>query len=191
LDVQLLDEVSRLAGALRGRTFRAAAKFVLRYRPRRLIETGCFRGIVEDGCSTLILARLKKELGQETIFESYEKAPEHVARAQRLVAEHGLGGQVTFIVGDSVENIGRSTPDKVGFAYLDSYDFEERDPLPSQRHQLAEAGAILGRMSEVSAILLDDCALPHGGKGGMAIPFLLEHGWKIVLQEYQTLLVRM
>ncbi len=47
----------------------------------------------------------------------------------------------------------------------------------------------LRHLHEQSVILIDDCGLPHGGKGKLAIEFLKDQGWILLKEGYQTLLI--
>jgi hypothetical protein len=77
----------------------------------------------------------------------------------------------------------------IDFLYLDSYDYEWNNPSPSQEHHLREIQAAFPRLHENSVVMIDDCALPQGGKGKLAIEYLKERGWKILLEQYQTILI--
>jgi SAM-dependent methyltransferase len=187
---ELLNLVYQLGGDQRRDSMRKAAELILDRKPRRMIETGCYRGAGCDGNSTWIFALLKQALGSNTRFESYDLNQPHIDKARALLAEHNLQDQAVFVTGDSITNLGKSSLDEIGFAYLDSYDFEAHNPGPSQRHQLAEFGAIAGRLGPESIVLLDDWGCPHGGKGGLLVPFLKETGWKVVLEGYQILFTR-
>lgn len=78
----------------------------------------------------------------------------------------------------------------IDFLYLDSWDFDFADPAPSQQHHLREIIAAYPRLHAQSMVLIDDCNLPHGGKGRLVIQYLAERGWRVLHSEYQTLLVR-
>jgi hypothetical protein len=78
----------------------------------------------------------------------------------------------------------------IDFLYLDSYDYDAKNPLACQIHQLAEVGAAYGILSDKAIILMDDAQLEGGGKARLATDFLLERGWKIVLDKYQRLFSR-
>jgi hypothetical protein len=175
-----LDTVEKTAGELRGKSFRMAAEIILQHHMKWLVETGCYRGGACDGESTLILGRLATACAG--VLDSYDISQEHINRAR----QHADGCSVAFCVGDSVLNLGRRT-DPISFAYLDSLDFDTGNPGPAQRHNLAEVGAILGKMEQPGAIMVDDCKLEHGGKNGLSHPFLLDHGWKMVFDDYQRL----
>lgn len=184
-DQELLTRIEQLAGPQRNRSFRIAAEWVLAH-PGPLIETGCYRGIPQDGQSTVILALLAQHIG--IVALSYDIRDDHISQAQALLRDQHLEQFVTFIHGDSIDTLAHRKT-HIRFAYLDSYDFEANDPEPSQRHQLKEAQLVVDLVDKPAAILLDDCDLPHGGKAGMSGPFLESHGWKLVYSAYQRLYV--
>ncbi len=185
-NAEILTRIEALAGCQRNHTFRLAADFALAHQMTRFIETGCYRGIDADGQSTVILALLAEHThGWAT---SYEIDQNHLQLAKQKLAQHKLN-TMEFVDGDSVIELSkRGTP--VDFAYLDSFDFWPDNPGPSQRHQLAEVGAILGKMNKPGLILLDDAGIAHGGKTGLSAPFLEERGWKLMASEYQRIYVQ-
>lgn len=185
-NAELLTRIEHLAGSQRNHTFRLAADFALAHRMVRFIETGCYRGIDADGQSTAILALLAKQTNGWAA--SYDIDAGHVELAKRKLEGHSLNW-VEFNIGDSVIQLSkRGAP--IDFAYLDSFDFWADNPGPSQRHQLAEVGAILGKMNKPGLILLDDAGIAHGGKTGLSAPFLEERGWKLLASQYQRIYVQ-
>ena len=93
-----------------------------------------------------------------------------------------------FVCSDSVsflQNFGKT----IDFLYLDSYDFDVDNPFPSQHHHLLEISAAYPFLNENSIVLIDDCDLPHGGKGKLAIQFLMQRGWQVLMSGYQVLLI--
>jgi len=183
MNTELLDKIETLAGSLRAKTFRAAAEFILENKCRNIFETGCYRGNLEDGQSTLIFALLAKELKWN--FNSYDSCAGHCDAAKLLLNQNELPGFVWCA--DSVLALGSLLSDGVDFIYLDSYDYTESDPGPCQRHELAEIGAVLGKMATPSAILLDDCIPETKGKTLLGAQFLKERGWKLAAEGYQLL----
>jgi len=156
---------------------------------KTMIETGTSRlgesNYLWDGGSTNFLAHYARDHGAS--FYSVDISEECLFGAAK-----GLNynmSNIKLVHRDSVAFL-KEFPKRVDFLYLDSYDFEENDPEPSQLHHLREIEAIYPRLHNNSIILIDDCDLPHGGKGKMAIQFLLEKGWKIHMNGYQVLLVR-
>lgn len=185
MSFQLIKDIMRLAGPARDMTFNIAAEFILEHQCRLIIETGCYRGIPADGQSTAIFAMLTKELNGN--FIAYDISQDSIDRTVQLLLGMGLLGYATLVLGDSVSALS-ARKSQIQFAYLDSYDFDEKNPLPCQRHQLAEVGAILGKMTKPGMIMLDDCGpLAQGGKAGMSSPFLVEHGWKLAFDGYQRI----
>jgi len=81
--------------------------------------------------------------------------------------------------------------EKVDFLYLDSYDYND-DPevqVKSQIHHLKEFKAIENLLHENTIVLIDDCNLSNGGKGKLVVEYMLKKDWKILMNEYQIMLV--
>lgn len=167
-------------------TFRRACELARDRGMTQIVETGCMRSTTTpnpDGCSTLILGQLAREIGAR--LTSIDIEPAHVAIASEITK----GLDVNFAVSDSVYALSaRASP--IDFLYLDSYDWEEEAYMPCQLHQLAELGAAWGKLTALAIVLLDDCTLPHGGKSGLSRMFLLQRGWKLLTSSYQELWVR-
>jgi predicted O-methyltransferase YrrM len=176
-----IDAIEKLAGDLRGKSFRNAAHYILSLSLKRLVETGCYRGGPQDGESTLILANLAFQTGG--VLDSYEINQDHINKATVHVRGEHDDVAIHFHLGDSAMELAERT-EPIDFAYLDSRDFEVNDPGPSQKHQLAEVMAILPKMAKPGIIMVDDCKLKHGGKNGLSHPVLLENGWKLVHDDY-------
>lgn len=151
---------------------------------RSLVETGCMRSYPTcDGASTRVLAEYCHRAGTQLV--SLELNPDHIQVARSALVHPE---SVEFRAGDSVAALSRlQTP--VEFLYLDSYDFQPSDPMPSAMHQLAEVGAALGHLAERAIILLDDWHGGSAGKGSLAVPFLLSRGWRQIIDGYQAGLV--
>jgi hypothetical protein len=175
-------EIASLTDSRRVHTFQRAAEFILQHRGI-IIETGCHRGMpASDGNGTLILAQLAKLSGVE--FHSFEIDPEHVRLAENWLADNGVSAE--FHLGDSVQNLSRFQKE-VKLAYLDSYDYWPENPGPCQRHQMAELGAIYGKLIPPCAILMDDNVPGTGGKCLLTEAFLIERGWEKIGDGYQIL----
>ena len=184
MNTTLLYRIETLAGCQRAATFRKAAEFILEHNCRRIVETGSYRGNPADGQSTLILALLAKELAGEIL--SIELNPEPIELAKTLLESNNVAGWVNFSQTDSVVGLSIHN-ENIRFAYLDSYDHEAHNPGPCQRHQLAEVGALYGKMVAPCAILLDDHVPETGGKTALSAAFLKDRGWKLAAEGYQLL----
>lgn len=183
--MNLMQQINALAGPQRHMSFQIAAEFILRHKCLSIVETGCYRGIPADGQSTVIFALLNRQISGT--FTAYDISQDSIDRTVRLLTSFGLLGYARLVKQDSVIGLAQH-PEPVNFAYLDSYDFDEKNPLPCQRHQLAEVGAVLGKVTHPGAIMFDDCgSLAQGGKAGMSAPFLRERGWKLVFDGYQQI----
>lgn len=182
---KIVDEVRGYAGPQRAESFAMVAKMIISQGLKMFVETGTYRGNDADGQSTRIFATLARS--QDGSFDSVDINSSHLAQARKMLNTNILDARL--ICEDSVTFLSnRETP--IDVLYLDSFDFEEKNPQPSQRHQLAELGAAYGKLGENSIVLLDDCNLPHGGKALLSAAFLLDCGWKQVYDCYQKVFVR-
>jgi glycosyltransferase involved in cell wall biosynthesis len=175
--------------ASRYHTFYQALLLALVRNAKHLVETGTARDAdnwAGDGESTYVFGAFARRYGCRLWTCDIEEA--NIATARRLTApfkEH-----IEYVVSDSVEFL-QKFDRPIDLLYLDSYDFEpDEDPDPPQDHALREAQAALPALHSQSIVLVDDCSLPHGGKGGKVIPFLLEKGWQLFGLGYQTLVAQ-
>jgi hypothetical protein len=171
-------------------TFVYALKLMKERNVKTIVETGTTRGAgincSGDGCSTLIFADWVRRTGGE--FYSVD-----IDLQALKMAEKGLGSWLRryahLVQCDSVaylKNFNRT----IDFLYLDSYDFDAKNPTPSQQHHLNEIVAAYPFLTKKSVVMIDDCDLPHGGKGKLVIEHLQSKGWKIVAKKYQVIMVQ-
>jgi hypothetical protein len=154
-----------------------------------VVETGTARvpdNWAGDGQSTLVLGawcqRYKGRLWTCDIAPQAITASRGISRPFKESIEYRVGDSVAFLKGFDR---------RIDVLYLDSFDFPttgEIDPNPPQDHCLKEAQAALAHLHNQSIIILDDCGLPFGGKGGKAIPFLMGEGWQVVGLGYQIVM---
>ncbi len=154
-----------------------------------LVETGTARlgdrNCRGDGCSTVIFGDWAKQ--NNAILHSVDIDPKAISAA--ITATRSFGAHVQPTCGDSVEFL-ENFPATIDFLYLDSYDFDFANPLPSQLHHKKEIIAAYPHLAENCVVMIDDCDLPHGGKGKYIIEYLLSLDWKIIYSGYQVILVR-
>ncbi len=183
----LEDKMSRHNG--RYKTFLRTMDLMGERDSKMLVETGTARcGLQDakgDGASTVVFGQWAKQHG--AVLYSVDIDPQAIKNAAADLGD--CRDCVKLVEGDSIAFLaGFGQP--VDLLYLDSFDYDEHDPEPSQQHHLKEIMAIMPRLHDQSIVLIDDCKLAGGGKGKLAIAYLLEHGWKIDRNAYQVLLVR-
>jgi len=178
----------------RRNTLRATLALLEERNARVLVETGTARlGLRKtkgDGASTVVFGLWAKHHAAQ--LHSVDIDPEAISQARAAVAELNLSDSVSFHVADSVAFLQQLT-EPVDFLYLDSYDYDKRDPAvqrASQAHHLKEFAAIEGRLHDGSIVLIDDCDQPGGGKGKLVIAKMRGTGWRVLASDYQVLLVR-
>lgn len=168
-------------------TFRLLLDLLGERNPSTLIETGTARkglkGLEGDGGGTILFVDWLASQDRGHLY-SVDNSKRSIRRARRSVCKPSL---VTFICSDSVHFL-QNFSEPIDFLYLDSLNFDANYPLLSQSHHLSEIEAALPKLSEKALIMIDDCGLPHGGKGKLAIQLLLEYGWKKVADAYQVIL---
>lgn len=170
-------------------TFIYALRLLKERHAQVLVETGTARygnkNCSGDGCSTLIFSDWVGVNGGH--FYSVDISE---FALQDAAASLGAANEfVQLVHSDSVAFL-KNFNQPIDFLYLDSFDFELDNPEPSQQHHLKEIIAAYPWLTEQTIVMIDDCNLPYGGKGKLAIEYLLNRNWKIVAQDYQTILVR-
>jgi hypothetical protein len=155
---------------------------------KTIIETGIARGGISnfkgDGGSTILFGKWIEKYGGE--FYSVDIDKNNLLNASEALKD--TTGRVHFIECDSIKFL-KNFKKPIDFLYLDSYDYDIQNPHPSQNHHLQEIIAAYPYLSEKSIVMIDDCNLENGGKGKLIIEYLLEKGWKILIDGYQVILV--
>lgn len=137
---------------------------------KTLVETGTARGGEKDvgaGGSTIIFGDWAFHNGAS--FTTVDINPDALAVARRDSLAYLKA--MDFVASDSVKYL-EDFQKPIDFLYLDSFDFESHNPRPSQEHHLKELIAAYPKLHKNTFILIDDCDLPHGGKGKLAIDYL-------------------
>lgn len=158
---------------------------------KTIVETGTTRGVNlqhimdGDGGGTIFFGEWAYRNG--AIMYTVDINPTAFSNAAPFLKH--FENHLVKVCSDSVEFL-ENFSDTIDFLYLDSFDFDFNDPYPSQEHHLKEIIAAYPKLTPNSIILIDDCGLPHGGKGKLVIEYLRNLGWEIVAQGYQVLLIK-
>ena len=174
-------------------TFKRSLLLLQHTKAKVIIETGTSReglkGAKSNGAATIVFGKWAKQ--NDAFVHSVDINEKSIVTAQKEVNDQGLSEFVQIHHSDSVEFL-KGFTDPVDFLYLDSYDYsDDREvQIKSQEHHLKEFLAIENVLHQNSIVLIDDCDLPNGGKGKLVVDHMLKKDWKIVMKEYQTLLVR-
>lgn len=173
-------------------TFKKVLQLLDSIDAKVLVETGTSReglnGAKFQGAATIVFGKWAKE--NDALLDSVDISEESVRVAQIEVNAQKLNKHVKIHTSDSLIFL-RKFNQKVDFLYLDSYDYSSDVSVQqkSQEHHLLEFVAIEDQLHEDSIVLIDDCDLPGGGKGKKVIEFMKSKGWKVLMNEYQVLLV--
>lgn len=172
-------------------TFAAALDLLFEKKARVIVETGterwenaeyCFSG---DGGATIIFGHWAYE--NNAALYSVDICPVHVGYAKANTAKYE--NHVEIVCDDSVAFL-KTFSSPIDFLYLDSWDYDLDDPAPAQNHCLNEVLAAYDKLSEDAFIMIDDCNVPGGGKGKLAIEWLLEQGWLLHTNRHHVILVK-
>ena len=155
-----------------------------------IIETGCMRNdhgdlsFGDDGCSTFIFDRLARYTNGK--FFSCDLSIKNINFAKDICKN------TNFVESDSVLFLTTFNDiDKVDLLYLDSYDYDPANPLPSQNHHLKEIKSVMGKLKSGALILIDDAdAMLDGtyrGKATLVIDYFSSLGITPIIKSYQVL----
>jgi hypothetical protein len=156
-----------------------------------VVETGTIRseaGLSGDGWSTIAWGWYCAETGGRAVTVDID--PNHLEVCRRLTERYAAA--IEYVHADSLDFFRRWAEEDRGeihLLYLDSLDYT--DPPASEAHHLAEAQAALSVLATPCLVLFDDTDAEPGedevprsrGKGARAIPFLLEHGFRVEWSE--------
>jgi hypothetical protein len=158
----------------------------LPYAPT-IVETGCIRADNDwagAGYSTFILGLAAERFGGTMCSIDIDAGNiNYAAHACKNIKA------ARFVTADSL--VGLAQIDKpIDLLYLDSMDTYVAG---HDVHGLKEAQVGAPKVSQDGLILFDDTLNVDGkitGKGALAIPWLLDNGWRIVFSGYQVVLAR-
>ena len=177
----------------RRNTFLKSLELMDKIQAKIIIETGTSReglhGAKSNGAATIVFGKWAKQ--NNAIVHSVDISEKSIEVAQIEVNKQGLASNVKIHHSDSIVFL-ENFKEKVDFLYLDSYDYSDYPEvqIKSQMHHLKEFKAIENQLHENTIVLIDDCALPNGGKGKLAVEYMLKKDWKIIMEAYQIMLVR-
>jgi len=170
-------------------TFKAAINLFLQSGGENIVETGTTRMLNDWGAgySTYLFAVVAKTFGKH--LWTVDIDPKNIEVCKQATKDYV--DCVTYEVADSHIFLSRfSLP--IDLLYLDSVDFplDGSNPLPCQEHQLKEFQLAEKNLNDKSVVLLDDNNFPSGGKTKLTKVYLMETGWRCVLDSQQSLFIR-
>jgi len=175
-------------------------------RPVGIVETGCVRqpdNWAGDGQSTILFDKYAEFHPGSAVF-SIDCDPQAAALCRSLVSD-----RVRIHAGESIAYLKSLTDDPhseldfVDLLYLDSYDVDFDNPLPSAIHHLKELLAIAPMLSSETLIVVDDspscffgvCDEDNSfelfrppriaGKGRLIAEYAAQIGAELLFAEYQ------
>jgi len=195
IDAQAMDFKSAYDVHLRPRLDKRADGFAVIFdrldrHPRPLIiETGCLRvpnNWAGDGQSTFQFDWYARER-QGSVF-TIDINPASIDSARRACS-----GTTSTILNDSrpaLHALGQNSARFASLLYLDSFDLDLSDPMPSAMHHATEMMAARGLIGEGTIICVDDFDVPPlgaGGKGLIVDQFMASVGARLLYSGYQKI----
>ena len=127
-----------------------------------IVETGCMRAdhgnlaFGDDGCSTLIFDLLARSTGGQNY--SVDISIKNINHAKKYCKNtiFSNSDSINFLKDFDLKNT-------IDLLYLDSFDFDPSNPIPSQKHHLAEIQAVYDDLKEGCLILIDDADMQTDG----------------------------
>ena len=170
-------------------SFNFALQLLEERKAKTIVETGTARyGAKEfggDGGSTIVFGDWASK--HKAMLHSVDKSDEAIAKAKSATQPYAK--HIHYTCSESIPFL-EKFEQKIDFLYLDSAGFDFNDPLPCQEHFLREIVSAYPFLHKKSVVMFDDCELPHGGQGKLAIEFLTDNDWKIAYQGYQVILTQ-
>lgn len=161
-----------------------------------IVETGCMRSdhgqlaFGDDGASTFIFDDFINFYDGEVL--SVDINQNNVNHAKSMVSP-----KTKVECMDSVEFLWNlPSKKKIDFLYLDSYDFDPENPIPSQLHHVKELCAVMKNLKKGTIIVVDDhlntpefasyrSTLAKGGKAGFIENFMSNIKAEVLHDGYQ------
>ncbi len=170
-------------------TFQQCLTLMFQRNVQTIVETGTARcgdtNFDGDGGSTIIFGHWAQE--QNAKMYSVDISTSHINIAKAVTIPYH--DHMEFVLQDSVAFL-KEFPGQIDFLYLDSYDYDEQNPNPPQQHALQEIMAAYDKLTDNSIVMIDDCNIPGGGKGKLAIEWLLQKGWYLHINRHQVILLK-
>jgi len=154
-----------------------------------IVETGCLRvpdNWAGDGQSTFLFDWYARER-QGSVF-SIDINPASIDSARRACS-----GTTNTILNDSrpaLNALAQNSGRPASLLYLDSFDLDLNDPMPSAIHHATEMMAARALIQEGTIICVDDFDVPPlgaGGKGLIVDQFMVSIGAKLLYSGYQKI----
>lgn len=193
----------------RATTLKAALEYLDHFTtPISIVETGSMRTANNwegDGQSSVIFDRYVSCRGDQSVFHTVDIDPKASAMCRATLSKDAIiqtGDSVSLLCG--IARTLASTQQTLGLLYLDSFDVDFANPLPSAKHHLFELLSIRPAISPQTLVVVDDAPLhmvtfptsegrrehairPRiGGKGMLVAEYAERIGAKLVFSQYQA-----
>ena len=134
-----------------------------------------------DGQSTFMFDALARD--RQALFFSVDITLESIETARRACSS-----ATHLLLGDSVATLhalSRAMPARASLLYLDSYDLDPANPLPSAIHHAMELAAARTLIGPGTIVCVDDYGIAQGGKGLILDRFFSSIRAEVIYSGYQ------
>lgn len=176
--------------AVRGQSFRIMFEAVQKIRKNEyfILETGCLRyedNWFWDGMSTHVFDQFVGLHGGRV-------SSIDINRSNIEVAQRYCSARTTFYCGDSVKVLYQLAKqgdlENIDLLYLDSFDLDKKNHLPSAFHHMKEISCVLPLLKQGTVICVDDNIVVDNkkiGKGVLVAELMNNIGAKMLFDGYQ------
>lgn len=163
---------------------------LLENEPRTMIEIGSTRRMdaMDDGNSTPWFAHVARDISAQFYSVDVDRKSTDVCRD--VLKSYGLDQNATLVTDDGVRFLQKWDQGSIGFLYLDAWDYDAGMDAESESKHLEAFKAASKYMGDGALVLFDDIHDPvtFKGKGALAIPWGIAHGFDIVFSASMVLL---
>ncbi len=150
-----------------------------------IVETGCARqenNFEGDGMSTAIFDTFVNYHGGEFYSVDINSDNVRFAASRSKKANLTCSDSVRFLYNQSKVWVAQNR--KIDLLYLDSFDFDRKNPHPSSLHHIFELAAIMPCLREGTMVCVDD-NFDTAGKGSYVKEFMDLIGKERIYTDYQ------
>ncbi len=160
----------------------------------RIVEIGTIRGEGEaqsNGWSTVAFALFSERVKNCTV-DSVDISLDACELSRNILNRYDIGRYVNIICEDAISWITKQDNCSIDLLYIDGWDYHAGIEKISENSTLEFTKLAMEKLSSESIVVFDDnYSDTFDGKGKLAIPFLINNGWKIkALVDKQVILIK-
>lgn len=160
----------------------------------RIVEIGTIRGEGEaqsNGWSTVAFALFSERI-KNCFVDSVDLSIAACELSRTVLNRYDIGKFVNIVCEDAMTWITKQSDNSIDVLYIDGWDYHSGIEKISENQTLLFTELALTKIAETSIVVFDDnYSDDFDGKGKLAIPFLLNRGWKLkTIIDNQVILIK-